>query len=251
MKPLSAGPEDDRIRTLVAQAEASFASGDPGEAALVFGRVLAHDPAHAVAREGVERAKNAVSEAERRAEAQVAEARTALARGDAARARELLEAAIDAVGHNDAAAALLDRLDERRGLLLTSSAPPANGRPSAGVHAEAGSSGMRRAFVGVWTVAIVLFAGSLAFSWERLLGRLVQPPLPSAEGIAPAARLPQPTLADASLSEAKQRLEAGDPATALLALRRIEPGDAAWPFAQQLRAQALSRLTTSTKEDRR
>lgn len=250
MKALAAGTEDDRIRTLVAQAEASFATGEPGEAALVFGRILAHDPGHAAAREGLERAKNAVSEAERRGEAQLAEAGAALARGDAGRARELLRAVIDAVGNNDAAAALLDRLDERRGLLLTTSALPGEAAAKASAYPETGSSGMRRAFVAAWTVAIVLFAGSLAFSWERLLDRLVQPPLPSAEGLAPATRLSQPTIADASLSEAKQRLEAGDPATALLALGRIEPGDAAWPYAQQLRAQAIRRLTTSTKEDR-
>lgn len=250
MNPPAAEPEDDRIRSLVAQAEASFASGDPGGAALIFGRVLARDPAHAAAREGLERSRNAVSEAERHGEAQVAEARSALARGDAARARELLEAAIAAVGHNDGASALLDRLDERPGLLL-SAAPYSNAASGgAAVASDAGHSRLRRAFVGAWAVAIVLFAGSLAFSWERLLVRLVEPPLPSAPGIAAESGLRQPTLGDLSLSEARARLEAGDPAAALAALRRIEPGDAAWPFSQQLRAQAEARLGGRVKEDR-
>lgn len=250
MKSLAADPEGDRIRSLVAQAEASFASGEPGEAALVFGRVLAHDPDHVAAREGLERAKNALSEAERRGEAQVAEARAALARGDAGRARELLHAAIDSVGHNDAAAALLDRLDDRPGLLLATRSPSNAASARAAVPVEVAPSRLRRVFVGVWAVALVLFAGSLAFSWERLLVRLVEPPLPSAPGLAAGARLPQPTLADLSLAEARERLEAGDPAAALTALARIEPADAAWPFAQQLHAQAEARLGARPKEVR-
>ncbi len=236
-------PERDRIRALVDQAGALLRSGRSKEASLVFGRVLAHDPSHTEARAGIERSRIAISEAERRAEAQFEEARTALAQGDRATARRLTLDLLESVGHHEQAALLLDRLDERRGVLLTPHSAGARAATVSAPVAEARRSFTRRAFVSAWTLAVFFLAGGLAFSWERLIDRLVEPPSPAARGIAPTARLPQPTTADVSLAEARRFIETGDCVAAIKALDRITPADAAWPFARQLRTQAGRNLT--------
>lgn len=237
-------PERNRIRALVDEAGALLRSGQSKEAWLVFGRVLAHDPSHAEARAGIEQSRIAISEGERLAEAQFEEARSALAEGDRVRARRLTLELLESGGRHDQAVALLDRLDERGGVLLTPrSAGPRTTPPSAPA-VETRRTFTRRAFVSAWTLALVFLAGGLAFSWERLVDRLVEPPSPAARGIVHMARLAQPTTADVSLAEARRCIEAGDSLAAIKALDRIRPADAAWPFARQLRAQAERNLTT-------
>jgi hypothetical protein len=234
--------EKDRVRALVDEAGALLRSGRSREASLVFGRVLIHDPSHAEARTGIERSRLAISEEERRNEARYEDARAALARGDRVTARRLIGEVLESGGHHDQAAALLDRLDERPGMLLTPSGASVRVKAAGGPVTEARRTFTRRAFVSAWTLALVLLAGGLAFSWERLVDRLVEPPSPAARGIAPPARRVPVTSADLSLAEARRCLESGDAAAAIKTLDRIAPADAAWPFARQLRAQAEARL---------
>lgn len=235
--------EKDRVRALIDEAGTLLRSGRNREASLVFGRVLAHDPSHAEARAGSERSRVAISEEERRAEARCEEARAALARGDRVAARRLIGEVLESGGHHEQAALLLDRLDERPGMLLTPSGAGLRTTTASAPVAEARRTFTRRAFVSAWTLGLVLLAGGLAFSWERLVDRLVEPLSPAARGIGSAARRVQPTNADLSLAEARRSLEAGDAAAAIRALDRITAADAAWPFARQLRSQAETRLT--------
>jgi hypothetical protein len=251
LKAGAAGTEDDRIGDLVAQAQALAAKGEHDQASLVYGRVLVHDPGNTLAGAGLERSQDAVAEAARRNEARFDEARAALAAGDPVRARELLDGLLGSPGSPDGAQALLDRLDERPGVLLAS---PAGGREAAarpGQPREPARGHWRNAFVAFWAGALVLFAGSLAFSWERLLVGLVAPPSPATLDVAAGALVPQPSLADLSLREARERLDSDDPMAALSALDRIQQVDAQWPFAQQLRIQARKLLAARPKEDRR
>ncbi len=235
--------ERDRIRALVDEAGARLRNGQSREALLVFGRVLAHDPGHDEARAGIERSRSAISEVERRAEVQFEEARSALAQGDRATARRLTLELVESGDPHDQAAMLLDRLDERPGLLLAPPSPRARAAQLSAPVAEASRTLARRAFVSAWTLALILLAGGLAFSWERFVDRLVEPPAPAARSVAPTARLAPASSADAWLAQARRSIEAGDSAAAIEALDRILPADAAWPFARQLRAQAERNLT--------
>ncbi len=243
-------PENDRILALVAQAEALSAGGLAQEASLLFGRVLAHDPDHGAARDGLERARLALAESERRSEARLAEARLALTEGDPARARLLLEDVLASGSGHDAALALVDRLDERPGVVL---ARPQSRGVARLLHVEPAAPRLgrwRAAFVAAWSVALLLFGARLAFSWERLVVGLVAPPSPVAAGIVAPRELARATPADAALSQAREALDAGDLAGALAALDRIEPQDAPWPFAQQLRARAQARAASPKEVSR-
>jgi hypothetical protein len=86
---------------------------------------------------------------------------------------------------------------------------------------------------------VVLGAGVFS-SWDRLLFGLTRPPAPRSDQAAvwPAP----PTGGDRALAEARRLLDAGDAAAALVALDRVGPQEAAYPFARQLRQQAQRAL---------
>lgn len=241
-----APPSASRIEALLADGHALLEAESWREAALLYERVLLHDPDCGAARIGVERARAGVSEEGRRREARIREAHEAVARGDRGTAREILEGLLESGGDRDAVLTLLDRLDERQGLVTVGAPRVARPHPSTVRGPETNRRG-RRAFAFGWALLTLFLAGSVAFSWERMVGRLVEAPAPSVHFGPPATRLPRPSVGDVALALAREHAERGDVRGALGALDRIAPGDAAYPYARQMR----ERLAASAAEDAR
>jgi hypothetical protein len=227
------GPEG-RIQALGAQGRRLLDAGQLGEAALLFERVLLHAPHDEAAREGLDRARAAASEAERTGRAQLDAADAALARGDRGEARRILEDLLLAGHDPDGATTRLEKLDERGGL-VTRPAPAPRAVREAGLPPRPARPLSRRAFATFWCLLVLSLGASVAFSWERLVGQLVEAPAPDARLVPPATRLPQPTAGELALTEARRRVEAGDVKAALVSLDGIGPGEAVYPFARQLR----------------
>ncbi|HET7294985.1 MAG TPA: hypothetical protein VFM88_21380 [Vicinamibacteria bacterium] len=227
-------PFESRSEALLAQGRKLLDEGRSDAAVLVFERILIQDPGSSPAREGLERARAEQSESARRREAGLRAARAALVDGDRGRAREILEGLLEGGGDRDAALSLLDRLDERRGLVALGapSRSPARLLPSS---APASGGSARRAFAFGWALLTLSLAGSVAMRWERLVGHLTAAPLPTVRPGPPSTRLPAPTAGDVALAQARERSERGDVQGALGALDRVSPEDAAYPYARQLR----------------
>jgi hypothetical protein len=229
----------DRIQGLLAEGWRLLEAGDPREAARVFGRVALVEPASPEALGGLASARAAITESERRNDERLHEAQRALEKGDLTVARTALEAVIAEGGDRDHAARLLDRLDARGGRLDRMEAPltEAVPRPIARVSAVSWS---RRAFAAASTIVLVVLGASVFSSWDRLLFGLTRPPLPRSDQAA--AWSAPPTGGERALAEARRLLDAGDAAAALVALDRVGPQEAAYPFARQLRQQAQRAL---------
>ncbi|HJS58695.1 MAG TPA: hypothetical protein VKA01_11385 [Vicinamibacteria bacterium] len=246
MSEAPAPPSASRIEALLADGQALLEGERWREAVLLYERVLLHDPDCSAARIGVTRARAGSSEEARRREARIREAHQAMARGDRGTAREILEGLLEREGDRDAVLTLLDRLDERQGLVTVGATRVARPHPPALRGPETNRRG-RRAFAFGWALLTLILAGSVAFSWERMVGRLVEAPAPSVHFGPPATHLPRPSVGDVALARAREHAERGDVRSALGALDRIAPGDAAYPYARQLR----ERLAASAAGDAR
>jgi hypothetical protein len=241
-----ANPSASRIEALLADGHALLDAERWREAALLYERVLLHDAGCGAARRGVERARAGFSEEARRREARIRDAQEAVAKGDRGTAREILEGLLESGDDRDEVLTLLDRLDERQGLVTVGGPRVARAHPPTVRGPEANRRG-RRAFAFGWALLTLILAGSVAFSWERLVGRLVEAPAPSVHFGPPVTRLPRASDGDVALARAREHAERGDVAGALGALDRIAPGDAAYPYARQMR----DRLEASATEDAR
>jgi hypothetical protein len=226
----------DPVRRLLDEGETHLDAGRGDAAALAFERVLLHDPQHAEARLGLSRSREAATEAERRSEASVDEAERAIARGAWDEARAQVDAALSERPTGARALALADRLDRRSGRVaapvVRAVAPPAAPRSERRPHWS------RRVFLAACLFVFGSLAAGVAASWDGLIGQLTRAP-------RPAAMTAPPTLGTVALSEggravsdARLRLEQGDPAGALAALERVRPEDPLYPYAQQLRLQS-------------
>jgi hypothetical protein len=229
-----------RAESPVSEGWALLDGARPREAALLFGRVLLEDPQHEEARRGLLAAQALSGELERELEARLDEARQAAQGGDLERARTLLADVIRRGGDRDGAHELLDRLDHREGLVALAGAAA---RPQAALAASpAQDTAARRwwsrtAFAAACGAALVALATTVAASWDHLIGRLEERPLPA--GYAPVTQpLPAAPAGERALGEARRLLERGDVAGALDALRDVAPDDPVYPFAQQLRQRA-------------
>ena len=237
-------PPADRVGALLAEAARRLDEGRGGEAADIFGRVLLLDPTQAEARAGLETARADMAEARRRLDGRLEEARSAIP-SDPERARRILDQVLRDGGDRDGAHALLDRLDGRAGRVAEAPRLP----PDLSAAALAGDSPRRRptpisrqAFVAACTVAFVALAVGLAFSWDRLVGGLVQNPSPSSVSLPPSTGVPAPTVGEEALARARDLMQRGDPAGALAVLDRIPRDEPAYPLARRLRADAVAAL---------
>jgi hypothetical protein len=228
----------DPVRRLLDEGDSHLSGGRGDAAALAFERVLLHDPGHAGARLGLEQARAAVVEAEHRSESCVDLAERAIDRGAWDEARAQLDAALGERPTSARALALADRLDRRSGRVAVP-VVRADARPPA-PRAERRPHWSRRVFLATCAVVFASLAAGVAASWDGLIGRLTRAP-------RPAAMMAPPTLGAAAVSEggravsdARLRLEQGDPAGALAALERVRPEDPLYPYAQQLRLKSES-----------
>ena len=228
----------DPVRRLLDEGDSHLTAGRGDAAALAFERVLLHDPGHADARLRLEQARAAVVEAEHRSESCVDEAERAI---DGVRGTKPGRSSTRLLAEHPTSAralALADRLDRRSGRVavpvVRADAPP----PA--LRAERRPHWSRRVFLATCAVVFASLAAGVAASWDGLIGRLTRAP-------RPAAMMAPPTLGAAAVSEggravsdARLRLEQGDPAGALAALERVRPEDPLYPYAQQLRLQSES-----------
>ncbi|PYQ52703.1 MAG: hypothetical protein DMF78_10755 [Acidobacteria bacterium] len=228
----------ERIQGLLAEGWRLLKAGQPREAALVFGRVALVEPTRAEALRGLASARAAVTESERRSDERLDEARRALENGDKAAAQAALEAVIAEGGDRDRAAVLLDRLDPREGRLH----PRASADTPTDLAALAPaptSSWTRHLFAAACTTGLTVLGLGVFASWDRLLFGLTRPPAPRSDATAaPVA----PTSGERALAQARRLMEAGNPAAAVAALDRVGPQEPAYPFARQLRHQAVRAL---------
>lgn len=232
----------ERVQGLVSEAWALLDDARPREAALLFGRVLLLDPAHEQARQGLMLARARAGELERELEARLDEARAAVAAGELAHARSLLEDVIRLGGDRDRAHELLDRL-HARGTSPSEAARPAPSIPVRSMTAVAAREPRawwsRTVFATACGLAFAAVTTTVAASWDHLLGRLERRPSPAAYPISPASLATGPA-GERALTEARRRLEHGDLSGALTALQDIAPDDPVYPFALQLRQRAES-----------
>ena len=228
----------ERIQGLLAEGWRLLEAGQPREAALVFGRVALVEPTRAEALRGLASARAAVTESERRSDERLDEARRALENGDKAAAQAALEAVIAEGGDRDRAAVLLDRLDPREGRLH----PRASADTPTDLAALAPaptSSWTRHLFAAACTTGLTVLGLGVFASWDRLPFGLTRPPAPRSDATAaPVA----PTSGERALAQARRLMEAGNPAAAVAALDRVGPQEPAYPFARQLRHQAVRAL---------
>jgi hypothetical protein len=208
------------------------------EAALVFSRLLREVPDHPEARHGKRQAETLIAEQDRLARTQLEEARSALARGDAQAAQVLLQDALARGADRDAALPLLDRLDGRVGRL--SESQPASAVPVAlASPVPARAAGWSRlATIGIWLLALALFGGTVAASFDRIVRGLAQAPRPRSRPATSLATVPPSTLGQSALAEARRLAASGDARGALQALDSIPPRDPAYPLARRIRSEA-------------
>jgi len=232
---------EDRVQTMLAEAAGFLGTGRDGEAADIFGRVLLVDPACAEARSGLEAARAALAETRRRLDGQIEDARAAM-RDDPKRAREILDLVLRDGGDRDRVHTLFDRLDDRSGRLDAPPAPRDSNSEVSRIEPRRRSPLSRQAFIGGCTVAFVGAAVGLAFSWERIVGGLVQNPSPRRSPAPLSAGTPEPATGEATLVRARELIRQGDPARALAVLDAVSPDEPAYPLALRLRAEALAAI---------
>lgn len=218
-----------RLEDLLTEGWAALRDGEAGRAADVFSRVRLLEPRHGEALRGEAEARAILDESQRLREARLAED-DAVRPGSPSDEWRLEDGAHDGAAHR--APSLVDTFAVRAEgaafpLPSASSAPPAR-RPA----------WSRYLVAAAWTVGFGLLTAGLASSWESLVGRLARKPMPQSDPTTPVTAVPQASRGERLLADARQRLEAGDPAGALAALDRVSPEEPAYPLARKLRDEA-------------
>jgi hypothetical protein len=170
--------QTDQTERLLERGTKLLLRGRPHEASLVYGRILLRDPQNAAAREGRERAAEALAERERAASETLERAAEALSAGDRQEARQLIRHALRDGADPERAHVLLDRLDGRTGRIreVTAGASPGGDAPA---HRRS-FSWSRPALAGLWVGVFALAAAWSASSFDDFVGRLAGPPVPAA-----------------------------------------------------------------------
>jgi hypothetical protein len=239
----------ERVPELLARGRELLARDRGREAADVFGRVLLLDPASPEAREGLARARTLAVEEDRALEAQLDEAARALDGGNPERAASLAADVVARGGDRDRAAALLDRIDPRRGVMEPARLPAS--KPVSTPPITQGSAFGRALFTAACGLAFVLFAVGIGATWDRLVIQLARTPTPSSVAAPPASMLPAISEGDRAVAEARRLIEAGDGRGAVVVLDRVRPQEAAYPLARRLRDHAAGTAGSAREAPRR
>jgi hypothetical protein len=231
---------NDKIEGLLAEGRALLASGRPRDAALVFERILLLAPADSTARAGLDAAQSASAEHERTLDERLAAAEMRIEEGAHGDARALLDAVVRDGGDTHRAAALLDRIPIPPGWFTLRRSDGEGPVPAP----PAGSpSGRSRILLGaVCAVLFLLLGAAVAATWDGLMRRLAQAPMPQEASVAFPAQ-PGPRAEDQTIAAARRLLDDGDPARAVALLDSVRPHQPAYPFARQLRGQAERALS--------
>lgn len=237
---------DTQIEELLLAGLDHYFSGQHELAINVWTRVLFLDRSHARARAYIERARSAVAERQREGEELLQTGAAAFARGDAVRARRLLNSAVERGASPDEALALLDRLDrlEPAPDLDEPARPGPRARRRRRTNADA--PGGTPALTLLLVLAVGLAGGVLAmFYWNTS-----QAPAAAAAGAAAKpqeAPLPVPAAADVALSRGRALYAKGRLREALAVLEEVRPGDPRRPQADELEIEIQHRLLQAAR----
>ena len=222
----------------------------------VWTRALFLDRAHPRARAYIERARSALAERQRESEELLQNGVAAFQRGDAAEARRLLHAAIEAGAPSEEALAVLERLN-RLDAPVIPAAPPATGLPRrrAPLGMVASAQGLRGIAVAGLIAVVVIAAGGYAAWTQRVDWRLfaatlrsaLQPETPVARAAMPVTReitLPVPRRGEQTLARARGLAASGHLREALAALDDIRVTDPQKDDGDRLRGDIQRQLMT-------
>jgi tetratricopeptide (TPR) repeat protein len=224
-----------------------YFSGQHELAINVWTRVLFLDRSHARARAYIERARSAVAERQREGEELLQTGAAAFERGDAVRARRLLNSAVERGASPDEALALLDRLDrlEPAPDLDEPAGPGHRERRRRRTNADA-QPGRTPALTLLLVLAVGLAGGVLAMIYWNTS----QAPAAAAAGAAARpqeAPLPVPAAADVALSRGRALYAKGRLREALAVLEEVLPGDPRRPQADELEIEIQHRLLQAAR----
>ena len=226
---------NDKIEGLLAEGRALLASGRPGNAALVFERILLLAPADSTARSGLDAARSASAEHERNLEERMAAAEMRIEEGAHTDARALLSAVVRDGGDSHRVAALLDRIPIPPGWFTL---PRRDGEGPVLAVPAGTPRGRSRMMLGALCAALFLLLGAtVAATWDGLMRRLAQVPTPRDASVAAWVQ-PGARAEDLTIAAARRLLDDGDPARAVALLDSVHPHQPSYPFARQLRGQA-------------
>ena len=231
----------ERIRGLLKEGWDLLRAGRSLDAGFAFGRILLSEPRHAGARRGLARAAAADDESRRDHEARFDEAHRALESGDPERSQGML-GALAATGE-ERASALPRRLGGREGGIgrLPGADAPRDA-PLAG--APARLTWLRRALLACWFLMIFSVGAGISGSWDRIVGGLLEPPIPASRKTPPATEIAAPRPGERAVKQANRLLAQGDAAGAIEVLNGVPADDPAYPFSLRLRLEAQAALAS-------
>lgn len=156
----------------------------------------------------------------------------------------MLEALAASGEERERALALLDRLDGREGRIgtLPGVHAPRGDVPLAG--APARPAWLRRALLACWALVIFSMGAGVSGSWDRIVGGLLEPPVPASHETPRATEIAAPRPGERALKQASRLLEQGDAAGALEVLKGVPADDPAYPFSLRLRLEAQAALAS-------
>jgi hypothetical protein len=243
---------DARVEELLLTGLDHYFSGQHDLAVNVWTRVLFLDRGHARARAYIERARSAIAERQREAEELLHGGVAAFQRGEQARARELLQTAVERGGGGEEAMALLQRLDRLES--AAAQAPPGVrpvARPGREVVEPPPDAGGRTRLV--WVVSgvvggVLLAAFTLLSVGDRGAEWLgLTRPAPAAPPVRPEEPLPVPAASQLSIARARTLYARGHLREALGALESVAYGDRFRPEADELRSVIQQQLLAAAR----
>ena len=253
-EPLRDLDTSSRIEELLLAGLDHYFSGQHELAISVWTRVLFFDRSHPRARAYIERARGAIAERQREGEELLQTGMAAFERGDTARARELLTAAVERHAHPEEARAVIERIDRLAPATSTAVSDAVTKDPSSrsrrmGPILSPDRTGVSTAMI-VGVLAVGLAAGALVvIGWTSgVLPWAPQTAPPAAPPIETKPEpLPVPSASDVSLARAMGWYKNGNLHDALSALDAIRPGDPLRPRADELRATIQQKLLEAAR----
>jgi tetratricopeptide (TPR) repeat protein len=225
---------DSRIESLLVEGLEHYFASRFEEAVHLWTRVLFLDRAHARARAYIDRARSAMAERQRRAEAMLQESDDLLAQGHTAAARHLLAEAIATTGDDERASALRVKLERLERAHAGASAAAPHHSPSVSTSPWRWPGRERLALLIAASAVIVLIAATVP-DVLRLLGFSAADRRLSAS--TESARLPVMSSGEVALVRARSLYSRGRLAEALQALERVSAESPVRAAADQLRVE--------------
>lgn len=243
-EPLTDAEREARIEQLLVSGLDEYFAGRMDHAVNIWTRVLFLDRTNDRAKAYIDRARRALAERQREAEALVHDGLQAFEAGDVERARGLLTAAIERGAPHEQALPVLHRIGLLDVTTGTPSAAPAPGRWRRPAPRETTPAWGRGA---PWVVAIAVALLSMA---ALLVSDTTDDTGLAPTGLeGPRGSLPIPSASEAHLRRARQLFDAGKLPDALAVLDRVAIGSPTFGDAQAMRARVQRELLRAAEPD--